>query len=1326
MFTSEIGRTSSVRRQLFALFASVCLLCQQSVLVASAQISAKRSAVGRRERVTRPPSPSPGPSFANPTSTVFINEILYDITGVDAGEFIEVAAPAGTNMANYSIVLYNGSGGAVYDTDALSGTTTDQQGGYGFISIAYPANGIQNGSPDGIALINTSTNTLVQFLCYEGTFAGVGGLANGVTCTDIGVSQPGTNAAGTSLQLQGTGTTYGNFTWNATSIANTQNVVNTGQTFTGGGADLAPTVADTTPDDNATGVAQNSNLQIVFSEAVNVGATWFQIVCGISGTRNVSDTVVNTADNITFIIDPNTDFAATEVCTVTVTSAQVTDQDATDPPDNMAANFVFDFTTGGPTLPINAIQGSGNTSPRNGAVGATTTGIVTLLRTSSNAGLGSTASGFFLQTPDASADADPNTSEGIFVFTSSVPTYTAGGTPVAVGDELTVSGTVVEFNGLTEINTVTNISLIDTGNPLPAPVTIDATILDPTALPTQPQLEKFEAMRMIAASLNSVAPNDNFFDVETVLAGVLRPLREPGIPISLPVPPDPTSGVPDLNVPRWDENPERLKLDTNGRAGAPNVGYTSNVNFSNIAGPLDFAFGEYRLIPDVAPTASGNMSAVPVPSPGANEFTVAGFNIENFNNNATQRQKAALAIRDVLGLPDIIGVIEIFDLFDLQALVTEIQTISGVTYAAHLVEADGTSEDSDQDVGFLVKTSRVQIISVTQEEQPGCDGTAANCNTFINPNTGLPELLNDRPPLVLNANIEPAGANLPVLVVVNHTRSFIDIDSTAPNGTGTEGARVRAKRKAQSEFLADLLQNLQTTNPTTSVISVGDYNAYQFNDGYTDPVATIKGNPTADDQVVVDQSPDLVNPNFFNLIDELIPGEQYSFIFEGTPQVLDHIIVNTVAHARTTRIAIARNNADFPEAPAAAFASDAGRPERCSDHDMPVAYFSLGASQPQGSVIISEFRFRGPASRGNSPLGLPLFDSRNEFVEIYNNTNAAITVSTTDGSTGWAVVASDGLTIFEIPNGTVIPARGHYLGTNLEGYSLDDYGGPLAGSGDAIFTFGPEGIPDNGGMALFRTANPLNFTLTERLDAVGYTVVDPLYREGAGLPTGGPEFGSVLNEFSFFRDMRTPGAFSKDTGDNAADFLLASVDAFGTGASRMGAPGPENLLSPKNRNSSFGFALLDTAVVGSVPPNRVRKACAIAEECIPTRSAFGTMSIRRTYTNNTGAPVSKLRFRIMDVTTFPPPSGTTADLRAISSGNIFGIPLTGGGSVDVFGTTLEEPPFQPNGGGWNSSLNVGTIDLGSELPNGQSISVQFLVGVQQTGSFRFFISIEAR
>src|SRR5690606_24532212 len=157
---------------------------------------------------------------------------------------------------------------------------------------------------------------------------------------------------------------------------------------------------------------------------------------------------------------------------------------------------------------------------------------------------------------------------------------------------------------------------------------------------------------------------------------------------------------------------------------------------------------------------------------------------------------------------------------------------------------------------------------------------------------------------------------------------FIDVELV-----DGEGVRVREKRKAQAEDVAMLLQTLQASEPATPVVSIGDYNAYQFNDGYTDPIGTLKGTPTPDEQVVVDASPVLVNPGFVNLTDSLPADQQYTFIFQGTPQALDHVLVNHVAHGIVRDYAIARNNADFPEDPA--LVADATRPERNSDHDMP-------------------------------------------------------------------------------------------------------------------------------------------------------------------------------------------------------------------------------------------------------------------------------------------------------------------------------------------------------------------------------------------------------
>ena len=277
---------------------------------------------------------------AQPThaqTPVFINEIHYDNTGTDAGEAIEIAGPAGTDLTGWSLVLYNGAGGAVYDTDALTGVIPNQCNGFGTVVLNYPANGLQNGAPDGIALVNPS-NVAVQFLSYEGSFVAVGGAANGMTSIDIGVLEAGSDPVGRSLQLSGTGQSYENFVWNAPATS-TFGACNTNQNFIG--TDIAPFVASTTPADNATNVGVAANLVINFSEAVNVTGNWF----AITGSSSTAYTATASGGPQNFTLDPAPDFQNNETVTVTIFAANVTDADANDPPDNMAANHVFDFTT---------------------------------------------------------------------------------------------------------------------------------------------------------------------------------------------------------------------------------------------------------------------------------------------------------------------------------------------------------------------------------------------------------------------------------------------------------------------------------------------------------------------------------------------------------------------------------------------------------------------------------------------------------------------------------------------------------------------------------------------------------------------------------------------------------------------------------------------------------------------------------------------------------------------------------------------------------------------------------------------------------------------
>jgi hypothetical protein len=152
---------------------------------------------------------------------VFISEFHYDNAGTDAGEAIEVFGPAGTDLTGWSLVLYNGANGSSYSTRPLldSGETSipDSGGGFGVVVVNYPANGIQNGDSDGIALVNGAE--VVQFISYEGVLTAVGGPAAGLVSVDIGVSQNGSGPLGNSLKLAGSGSCPASLTWTEESPA---------------------------------------------------------------------------------------------------------------------------------------------------------------------------------------------------------------------------------------------------------------------------------------------------------------------------------------------------------------------------------------------------------------------------------------------------------------------------------------------------------------------------------------------------------------------------------------------------------------------------------------------------------------------------------------------------------------------------------------------------------------------------------------------------------------------------------------------------------------------------------------------------------------------------------------------------------------------------------------------------------------------------------------------------------------------------------------------------------------------------------------------------
>ncbi len=376
-----------------------------------------------------------------------------------------------------------------------------------------------------------------------------------------------------------------------------------------------------------------------------------------------------------------------------------------------------------------------------------------------------------------------------------------------------------------------------------------------------------------------------------------------------------------------------------------------------------------------------------------------------------------------------------------------------------------------------------------------------------------------------------------------------------------------------------------------------------------------------------------------------------------------------------------------------------------------------------GQIVISELRLRGPAG------------SADEFVELHNKTDQEIVVQATDTSAGWTVVAFDGqfgAILYTVPNGTRIPARGHFLGANAQGYSLSGYpsgnpdGGVILPSPSPtplppFATATPDAtwqtdVPDGAGVALFSTSDGQNTSAATRLDAFGYANSPLLFREGTGFPT----IVTAASEHTYYRDLR--GGTPRDTNNNATDFFLVGT-AVNIQITRLGAPGPQNRLSPVINNTTINYSPLDPAFGTSSPPNRERRPN------VEPNANLGVLFFRSTFTNNTGAPVSRLRFRVIDLTGPGTPASQCggnpcADVRALTSQD--GEAAVGGQVVTVRGVRLEEPPEQPAGGGLNSSLSADFITLETPLAAGESVNIVFKLGVMRNGSYRFYLNIEAQ
>ena len=128
------------------------------------------------------------------------------------------------------------------------------------------------------------------------------------------------------------------------------------------------------------------------------------------------------------------------------------------------------------------------------------------------------------------------------------------------------------------------------------------------------------------------------------------------------------------------------------------------------------------------------------------------------------------------------------------------------------------------------------------------------------------------------------GAPFPITVIGVHNRSLSGIE-----GTSATANRVRQKRLEQALELANYVQSLQTAEPNRRIVLIGDFNAFQYSDGFVDSMGIITGHLDPNGAIQAGHA-DVVDPNLVDQLGSLPAAERYSFLFGGSAQVLDHTL----------------------------------------------------------------------------------------------------------------------------------------------------------------------------------------------------------------------------------------------------------------------------------------------------------------------------------------------------------------------------------------------------------------------------------------------------
>jgi predicted extracellular nuclease len=678
-------------------------------------------------------------------------------------------------------------------------------------------------------------------------------------------------------------------------------------------SDVAPLVTTSSPVDGATGVGLGDNLSVTFSEAVNVTGDWFTLACATSG----SHAAVVTGGPTTFTLDPATDFAGGETCTLTVLAANVSDQDSNDPPDTLAANRVVSFTTfvnqcDLPYTPIPEIQGSGSTVVLPGT--QTTEGVVV----GDYEGASPALRGFFIQ--DVAGDGNAATSDGIFVFESS------NADSVSLGDLVRVTGTAGENQGQSQIS-VGTIQKCGTSTVTPADVTFPVASAD--------YLERYEGMLVNLPQTMYVTEHFQLGRFGQVVVSSGDRLQQPTSAAAPGAPALAVQAQNDLNRIIIDDasqtqNPDPILFARGGQPLSASNTLRGGDTATGIVGVLNYTWAgnsasgnAYRVRPINA--LNGHVEFQPTnPRPATapelgGSLRVGGMNLLNYFNTFdgipdkvdncrngvggettdcrgadTQAEfdrqwpKTVAAINGTGA--GVVGIVEMEnDGYGPESaiadLVSKLNTAAGAGTWAYI--------DVDQATGEVnaLGTDAIKVGLIYQPAKVTPVGRTAVLNTdeFVvkEMDEQLGRLVARNRPALAQAFRENATGAI-FVPVVNHLKSKGSVCDVADAGDGQ--GNCNAVRVQAAEELGQWLNTDPTGTGDTDMLILGDLNSYAMED----PITA------------------LTTAGFTNLIAQKIGADAYSYAFDGQWGYLDHALASASLTAQVKGVADWHINADEP------------------------------------------------------------------------------------------------------------------------------------------------------------------------------------------------------------------------------------------------------------------------------------------------------------------------------------------------------------------------------------------------------------------------------